>query len=403
MSAIGQTASITLITGVPGNGKTLRAVWYMKSAIDSGVPVFACNVNGLQIDGVTDYPDPTKWEQLPAGSVLVVDEAQKFFRAGITEKDPRTDSDTFGKQVVPLNIQAMETIRHGGIRLILLTQSPLLIHANIRALVGLHEHMVRQGGKQLATVYRRSRVMDNVRSEKALLAEDHESWAYPRECYALYKSAEVHTVKHKLSSKAKRGIMLAIVAACLVGYAIWNGKNLMGGSEKEQAGTPGTGASATGPGVLGGDNNGQVKYAGKTDYAAKHLPRFDTMPWTAEVFDQRPVVADPQVFCMSSMPAASDPREASCTCMTEQGTRYELSQPMCRTLARNGAPYNPYKDVRQQQQQQQQAQTEQVAHQNQPLQLGGSVIARGTREVGSFPESKPYATATSVPSTTADL
>ncbi|OQP75128.1 hypothetical protein IM53_018280 [Xanthomonas phaseoli pv. dieffenbachiae] len=126
------------------------------------------------------------------------------------------------------------------------------------------------------------------------------------------------------------------------------------------------------------------------------------MPWTAEVFDQRPVVADPQVFCMSSMPAASDPREAFCTCMTEQGTRYELSQPMCRTLARNGAPYNPYKDVRQQQQQQQ-SQTGQVAQQNQPLQLGGSVIARGTREVGSFPESKPYATANSVQSTTADL
>lgn len=160
---------------------------------------------------------------------------------------------------------------------------------------------------------------------------------------------ELFATKHKLSSKAKRGIMLAIVAACLVGYAVWNGKNLMGS-----------------------DNNGQVKYTGKSDYAAKHLPRFDTMPWTAEVFDQRPVVSDPQVFCMSSMPTASDPREASWTCMTEQGTRYDLPQPMCRMLARNGAPYNPYKDVRQQQQEQ----TGQVAHQNQPLQLGGSVIAR---------------------------
>ncbi|WP_185761771.1 hypothetical protein [Xanthomonas phaseoli] len=215
---------------------------------------------------------------------------------------------------------------------------------------------------------------------------------------------ELFATKHKLSSKAKRGIMLAIVAACLVGYAVWNGKNLMGGGDKEQAGTPGTGASATGSGVLGGDNNGQVKYAGKSDYAAKHLPRFDTMPWTAEVFDQRPVVFDPQVvFCMSSMPTASDPREASYTCMTEQGKSYDLPQPMCRMLARNGAPYNPYKDVRKQHQQQQQQQTGQVAHQNQPLHLGGSVIARGTREVGSFPESGPYATATSVPSTTADL
>ncbi|WP_311238286.1 MULTISPECIES: hypothetical protein [unclassified Xanthomonas] len=125
--------------------------------------------------------------------------------------------------------------------------------------------------------------------------------------------------------------------------------SLMGGGEKEQASTPGTGASALGSGVLSGDNNGQVIYAGKSDYAAKHLPRFETMPWTAEVFDQRPVAADPQVFCMSSVPTASDPREASCTCLTEQGTRYDLPQPMCRTLARNGAPHNPYKDVRQQQ------------------------------------------------------
>lgn len=35
--------------------------------------------------------------------------------------------------------------------------------------------------------------------------------------------------------------------------------SLMGGGEKEQASTPGTGASALGSGVLSGDNNGYVK------------------------------------------------------------------------------------------------------------------------------------------------
>ena len=44
-------------------------------------------------------------------------------------------------------------------------------------------------------------------------------------------------------------------------------------------------------------------------------------------------------WCMSSMEgldAQGVRQEASCRCLTEQGTAYELSQPECRTLARNG-------------------------------------------------------------------
>lgn len=390
MSAIAQTASITLITGVPGNGKTLRAVWYMKQAMKAGDSVYACNVTGLAIDGVTDFPDPRQWQNLPPGSVLVVDEAQQFFRAASGN--------------VPEYIQAMETIRHGGIRLLLLTQSPLLIHANIRALVGLHEHLVRQGGKQLATVYRRSRVMDNVRSEKALLAEDHESWAFPQECYAMYKSAEVHTVKRTLSSKAKRGFMLAAVAACLVGYAIWNGKNLFGG-HKEETSTATTGALATGGAVLGSVHGGDVKYANPADYATKHLPRIPTMPWTAEVYDQRPVTSDPQVVCMSSLAgldASGQHVDASCTCLTEQGTAYDLPQPMCRTLARRGPAYNPYRSpvARSEQQPQREPSGGSYA----PAQpVSGSVIERRARSLGTFPESPSKITGTYTPPTTLDM
>ncbi|TDB26174.1 hypothetical protein ATCM_18975 [Stenotrophomonas sp. ATCM1_4] len=265
----------------------------------------------------------------------ITDEAQRFFRAS--------------SGTVPSYIEAMETIRHAGIRLILLTQSPLLIHANIRALVGLHEHLVRQNGKELSTVYRRSRVMDNVRSEKALLAEDHESWAFPKECYGLYKSAEVHTVKRTLSSKAKRGIVLAIIAASLVGYAIWNGKNLFSGGKDASGDTAaaGMGASATGAAAAGllpsGASPREVRYSNALEYAKAHLPRFASMPETAPIFDGREPVSQPALYCMSSVPGGDDGREASCTCLTEQGTKYDISQPECRTLARFGPVYNPYK------------------------------------------------------------
>jgi zona occludens toxin len=350
MSAIAANASITLITGVPGNGKTLRAVWYIREAVKAGEQVYVCNLNGLNIDGAMPFEDPWKWEELPAGSILVVDEAQKFWRAGVTEtvNDARTGKP---EKIVPRNIQAMETIRHVGIRLIILTQSPSLIHLNIRQLVGLHEHLVRENGKQLATVYRASKVIDNVRSPRALLAEDHESWAFPADCYGLYKSAEVHTVKRTISSKMKRGLMLACVAAALLGYAYWNGKNLFGKKDEPQAGAAAAPAQAGAMAATGAPakDGSVVKYDSPLAYAKAHLPRFNSMPWTAEVYDQRPTTADPQLFCMSSMPSAEEGGEPSCTCLTEQGTRYEMSQPECRRVARHGLPYNPYKERRQDQ------------------------------------------------------
>lgn len=331
MSAIAKTASITLITGVPGNGKTLRTVWYIKQAVAAGEEVFVCNLNGLSIEGVSDFPDPTRWEELPAGAVLVVDEAQQFFRAATG--------------AVPAYIQAMEKIRHSGIRLILVTQSPALIHTNIRALAGLHEHLVRENGQESATVYRRNRTIDNVRSDKALAAEDHERWSFPKDCYALYKSAEVHTVKRTIKSKYKRGMVLAGIAAAILGVVMWQVNKIANPPEKQQAG--GTTLAQAGVGLPAGAKADLPRYASATDYATAHLPRFASMPWTMPIYDERSAVADPQLYCMSSrggIDADGRHKEPSCTCLTEQGTRYQLSQPECRTIARYGMPYNPYRD-----------------------------------------------------------
>ncbi len=42
-----QTDSITLITGKPGSGKTLRAVRFICEAVDRGEQVFVTNLTGL--------------------------------------------------------------------------------------------------------------------------------------------------------------------------------------------------------------------------------------------------------------------------------------------------------------------------------------------------------------------
>lgn len=119
------------------------------------------------------------------------------------------------------------------------------------------------------------------------------------------------------------------------------------------------------------------------------------MPWTAPAYDDRQATADPELYCMSSLAgrdAYGRHQEASCTCFTEQGTRYELTQPECRTVARHGAPYNPY-GSRGRRSQPQGAQQQPVATQAPPVQqpsLPGGVVSKSTRTMGTFPESPSY-------------
>lgn len=326
MSQIAQTASITLITAVPGSGKTLRAVWYIQQAIARGEQVFVCNVNGLKVDGAIDFPDPSKWEDLPANSVLVVDECQKFFRAD---------------RGLPSYIAAMETIRHMGIRLILLTQHPALIHQNIRALVGFHEHLVRENGKESAIVYTRSRVIDNVRSDKALAVEDHHSWSYPKDCYGLYTSAEVHTFKRTIPHKYKRAALLALVALVLLGGVVWQIRGAVNGDGTKPAQAAAGGVVAAGN---AGRQSGRPHIATATDYARQLQPLVADAPWTAPAFVNREMVSEPELFCMSSGEMRGEVWHVeTCRCITEQGTRYELEMLKCADVARHGGRYNPYK------------------------------------------------------------
>ncbi|MBU6249150.1 MAG: hypothetical protein KGN77_15485 [Xanthomonadaceae bacterium] len=71
------------------------------------------------------------------------------------------------------------------------------------------------------------------------------------------------------------------------------------------------------------------------DLVAYFKPRIEVQPWTAPAYDSRPVAADPEVYCI----AVDDGRWS---CMTDQGTRYEMDKKICRSIAANGV-YNPYR------------------------------------------------------------
>jgi len=121
---------ITIITGVPGMGKTAMLVhMLLKNEKEhfNARPVFAMGINSLLLDHVPAPPvdewtekrvspeDPNlflDYYNFPPNSILVIDEAQRVFRSRSSGTKP------------PPHVTALETHRHTGLDIILLTQKP---------------------------------------------------------------------------------------------------------------------------------------------------------------------------------------------------------------------------------------------------------------------------------------
>ena len=128
---------IELVTGLPGAGKSLGAVSRMLEwrQSDASRPVFVLGVDGLK-DGVAQVITPEdleRWHEYPAGSIFVVDEAQKYFpmrRAGDA----------------PAWIRKLSEHRHLGHDFLLMTQAPGYLDTYVRGLIDRHTHLVRKFG-----------------------------------------------------------------------------------------------------------------------------------------------------------------------------------------------------------------------------------------------------------------
>lgn len=205
---------ITLITGTPGAGKTLMCVGdflipaqHATVTLDDGstVPRRICtNIKGLLIDHIKiDADDLSKWpEWCKPGDLIVFDEVQESWR-------PRSMS-----QTVPPAIAALETHRHLGVDIIVLTQHPMLLDQNVRRLVGRHLHVRRVAGMGLAVVYEWDHC-SNPSSTKSCIAS--RPWRYPKAAFKLYRSAELHT---KQSRRLPFAVFVLLAALAGMAYLV---------------------------------------------------------------------------------------------------------------------------------------------------------------------------------------
>jgi zona occludens toxin len=331
-------AVCNLHTGLQGHGKTLLTLAHVEALrLGTNRPVFYSGIRELTLDWTEfgapgpnpDKPwftDPSKWYELPTGCIIVIDEAQRLFR-------PRGNGSP-----VPQFEQALETLRHNGQTLFLITQQPRLVSTHVRALCGVHRHYMRKFGFYWATCHEWAGVRDNCdKTRKDSIATQVR---YPTEYFAKYKSSEVHTVKAGLPLKVKLALLVPLAMLVLAWYVFWGREWL-----RKPSAAPGTAAAAPAPGSAragpgsspGGGDRGKSWRAPQTVEAlhASFKPRIPGLPFTAPRYDEltQPVRVPLVVGCVLQ---GTDQATQTGWCFTQQGNRLQLPLQVMRAFIESG-------------------------------------------------------------------
>ncbi|MFR9678275.1 zonular occludens toxin domain-containing protein [Acinetobacter sp. SEK570] len=174
------------------------------------------DINGLRVDDVLESPDD--WRTCPDGSVIFYDEVQnrKIY------KNTKEKNDIIGDLTVH---------RHRGFDIWFITQFPVLIHTEVRAVVGQHYHLFRPWGLPQAYVHVWSySVVDPNSFSKKRAAERTFRFSYSKDIYKLYTSSTMHTHKINLPKKlilyaAGLGIGFYLMYDGISGGTVFNSKH----------------------------------------------------------------------------------------------------------------------------------------------------------------------------------
>lgn len=317
---------ITMITGLPGNGKTLFALWYIKQKAEKeGREVYYHRIKDLMLPWTEN--DPEKWMDLPDGSMIVLDEAQYAF-----PKRPNGSK-------YPDHYEKLTEHRHSGKDIFLITQHPSLVDNYVRKLVGQHFHCIRKFGLERSTIYEWSSAQDapeKVASQKNAVTL---KWAFPKEVYGYYKSAEVHTVKRAIPAKLILAICFVVAVPAIGYYALDRFQNRYTKEGALANAAPAPGAQPPGgyfsPGGAPGGSPGSSSLppdplVDAKNFAWRETPRVEGLPQTAPKYDEltKPTSVPVPAMCIR--------RGSYCQCYSQQATKINLPFNQCVDIAYNG-------------------------------------------------------------------
>lgn len=311
---------ITLYTGLPRNGKTLKAIDDLEhKRIAENRPVYYHGITDVQLDWI-ELKDPQKWYELPQGSMIIFDEAQKVFEPG-------------SPNAVPKFIRELETHGHTGFDIFFITQHPMFIHAHVRRLANAHFHVVRSYGFEKATVHEFMKT--NESPDKSLKGSIEHHYLYNKELFGKYKSAEIHNMKKRIPMRL---VMFFVLPVVLVGVLYYGYKSVTGLSDSPVSAAQSGDYLATkkNDSLVSPSESKLMNYGGdnKQDdlnyWYVENTPRISTLPHTAPKYDKvtEPVTAPIPVACIAS--------RSKCICYSQQGTKLQTDELFCRQVAANG-------------------------------------------------------------------
>ncbi len=306
-------APIVLVTGNPGAGKTLRALYEFALG--------KLNVYQWGVPGCTlPQHDPKEWDKLPPGSTLIVDEAREIYPPA----PPTREAPDHYK---------LHKIRHTGISLVIICQHPNDIDARVRRLVGRHLHVVRAFGAEKAMVHEWMEARSDIDNREDSIKT---AWAYPPELYSLYKSSELHRMAPRVPLRIRLikwivgAAILAVIGAMVLMYNVLMPDDAQ---TQQKLGTPPTSSSPfprpTPPAPPG---ESRVASAALTpeEIAASLTPAITGLPYTAPRYAD---LTEPQ---QAPYPAACIASKDSCKCFTQQATPITMPELTCRDIVKNG-------------------------------------------------------------------
>jgi len=350
---------IYLTTGANGAGKTLLTLQDVRNQqLKENRPVYYHGFTALQ--PIIDFGwlpfDPKKWQDLPDGSICVMDECQNEFPA-------RKGGDT------PDYITAIaQDRRKRGFDFWMIAPHPMLVDVFIRRPVSTpswHRHLKRAFGADMVSVLQWS--TPNAECEKPAAGDSGvvTMRAYPKEVYGWYRSASLHTGKKRIP----KAVWMLGACALLVpafGYFAITGVygNVTKHAKPAMQNETATPAQAPLQQIQQPVQSNRKLTA--DEYVTERVARLADFPHTAPAYDD---VTKPTE---APYPAACVQMGKTCKCYTQQATLLQVSGAVCLQIVAQGffmdwksskgeySPKDRYQQPVQQQQGQQVAQADPV-------------------------------------------
>lgn len=202
-------AVLTVVTGLPGHGKTINTIKEVEEQ-HADRPVYYAHIDKLTIQRWHKIDDVEKWYEIEPGAVIVIDEAHHYF--------PRRGN---AKGLEPRHVAEMTEHRHNGHDVYLITQDAKNIDHFIRRLAGRHVHYWRPFGASRVTRWEWPKVVNPDDFDAKRNATSKRMVKLDKSYFGLYHSAEVHTVKRKIPLKMLLlpAASLFVAAAAYAGYS----------------------------------------------------------------------------------------------------------------------------------------------------------------------------------------